>query len=652
MIYSKAPDSPLRSYSRLLGAIAATLWPRFVKAIVVNAPLLAFLLVYRFFAENRYVSYRVPVLGEFPKGFLFDLTLFLLVMFVWAIASLRAWSRALLLVVLVPGLAFLVLFRATDHYYYAATQVPLNAFVLYGNLSSANEGAAIVLGSPFVALVGLAVVIHYVVYVASRKYRSYLERLTVGLQSRPGRMILLPVFGAVIMLLAINSHALARNPRRADALRATSGEYMFLIGVPRFFREEALKSYALAPRPARFYLPARDTAPTARTARQARPNVFLITVESFNALYVLPPAQLQSSLTEEVMPFFKSLASDGYMFSDVYTSSAYTFNGIIAVLCSQYTMSEAVWGKDCLPELLGKNGYEPFSFVSIPQLRPYRHDNFRAMGFGRSRVFDAIRMRQGKQNAYFNAMTDQELLDYAAEVADSVARVSRKPLFIHVSTDAMHVPGLRPHAGCSPYGFPPSLQVEELTQRMINSAHCTDQDLAEFVAHLKRSGLYDDALIIITADHAFNLSFWDHKESELARIPLFLKLPKSDSTAWKIDTSRLAAQVDIAPTIIDYLGVHSDRPMYGRSLLESGAFAPHSVAGISSSRLLSLATRTGASLHVHGQSDVRDDSVRSALDALFDTVLYFDQNPSAFEPAARNTDPAARWKSAATLVRK
>jgi phosphoglycerol transferase MdoB-like AlkP superfamily enzyme len=487
-----------------------------------------------------------------------------------------------------------------------------------------------------------------VVFASSRRYRSLLERLAERMQSRTGRLIVLPGCALALLLVAINAHALTRQPRRSAALMASSGEYMFLIGLPRFFREEALKSYALAPRPARFYLPAHDTVAVANATRGARPNIFLITVESFNSLYVLPPEQLHPSLTEDVMPFFKSLKSDGYMFSNVYTSAAYTFNGIIAVLCSQYTMSESVWGKDCLPQLLARNGYEPFSFVSIPQLRPYRYDNFRAMGLARSRVFDAVRMRQGKKNVFFSAVTDQELLNYAAGVADSVARVSRKPLFIHVSTDAMHVPGLYPHAGCGTYAFPATVPVDNLTRRMINAAHCTDHDLGEFIGHLKRSGLYDDALVIILADHAFNLSFWDHKETELARIPLFVKLPKSNAIAWKIDTDRLAAQVDVAPTIIDYLGVHSDRPMYGRSLLESGASAPHSVAGISSSRLLSLATRAGAVLYTHGQPELKDSSARDELDALFDTVLYFDQNPAAFEPAARSADQTARWKPAPT----
>src|SRR6478672_2771308 len=92
---------------------------QFLEAILVNAPLLAFLFVYRWFAVNLYVSYNLPVLGEFPKGFLFDLFVILVVLFVWAVASQWKWSRALMLTLLVPAITFLALFRAADHYYYS-----------------------------------------------------------------------------------------------------------------------------------------------------------------------------------------------------------------------------------------------------------------------------------------------------------------------------------------------------------------------------------------------------------------------------------------------------------------------------------------------------------------------------------------------------
>ena len=65
---------------------------------------------------------------------------------------------------------------------------------------------------------------------------------------------------------------------------------------------------------------------------------------------------------------------------------------------------------------------------------------------------------------------------------------------------------------------------------------------------------------------------------------------------------------------------------------------------------MSRATKAGAQLHMPGTSDLADSSTVAELNALFDTVLYFDQNPKAFEPAARNPDPAIRWSPAGSPV--
>ena len=212
----------------------------------------------------------------------------------------------------------------------------------------------------------------------------------------------------------------------------------------------------------------------------------------------------------------------------------------------------------------------------------------------------------------------------------------RKPIFAHIATNQMHVPGYFQVTTCKPYPFAATLAIDAQTRNMLNSARCTDRDLREFLDHLRRSGLYDGSLIVITADHAFNISFWTHTESELARVPLFIKLPKPDTTTRRVDTAQLAAHIDIAPTIEDYLGLRSNRPMYGHSLLRDDSTAAHRrLVGISSSRLLSLATPTGVVFHVHGQADSTDPALRSEMESLFETVTYFDQHADAFEPLVR-----------------
>ena len=617
-----------------------------MRALIVNAPLIAFLLYYRLMVwENRYVTYRLPILGEMPNGIVSDLTLLALGVGLWMIARVVGADKLLTGLVLAPLGTLVVLFRLVDFYYYRSTRVRLNAYVLYSNWSMVDEGLGIVRASPWALVLALAVAAHYLTYAFSTRYRALLRGWAERAAAAP-RKVLLVVPAAAAAVMLVNFHAVMVHPRRYSTLKALSGEYEFVDALPGFLREGITETRVPAPKPARFYLPvsAADSRARPAIASLGRPDVFVVTVESFNALYTLPARELNAALTEDVMPFFRSLDTAGFSFARAYTSSAYTFDGITAVLCSQYTMRETPWGRGCLPDVLRGAGYQAFSFIAIKQLRPYRFDNFRAMGFDRDKVYDAPALRRGKKNIYFAFLADKELFDGAAFVADSVGRAQpRRPMFVHVSTNQMHVPGFIGVTTCKPYPFPAGLQVDAQTRSMLSAARCTDRDLEDFLGHLKASGLYDNALIIITADHAFNLAFWEHKENELARVPLWVKMPKA-AAAVRLDTAQLAAQVDIAPTILDVVGLPAKRPMYGRSLLRGDDGTRPSIPGVSSSRLLSLATRSGALFHTHGATgDVDDPAVRDELESLFSTVLYFDQHPNDFARAARDTRSESRW---------
>ena len=642
-------------------AVTQSAWPRFLRGFVVATPFVAYLVYMRATGETRFVSYTLPLIGDLPNGALFDLALLSAVLAAWSIAAGATWSRRLATAILVPVVGFIILFRAVDHYYYYATRSNFNAYVLYSNAAMVQEGVGVVASAPAAALAAIAVVLHFALYAWWGRYASLVNHASAWVIEH--QRLAIGAIAAMAILVLVNVEALAVHPQRRQAAISLSGEYQLLSGLPTFLRERARTATVSAPKPAHFYLPNAAPLPTTvasagETTSVRRPDVVLITIESFNALYALPAKELNPALAEDVMPFFRSLSSEGLDFSAVYTSAAYTFNGIVSVLCSQYTMAEAVWGRGCLPDVLTQAGYDPFAFIAIDQLRPYRYDNFQTMGFDRSHVFDAVRMRHGKKNVYFNFLTDKELFDYAAGVADSVARVpNRRPVLLYMSTNQMHVPGMLRATTCSGYPFPPGLAVDGMTKTMLGSARCTDRDLGQLMARLKADGMYDDALIIITADHAFNISFWNHSESELARIPLFVKLPRGGRRP-AVNTGQVAGQINIAPTILDYLGLHTDRAMYGQSL-----FGPpdpaRRVLGISQSRLLSVAGPNGVALYAHGQADysgtmarnfsveqagarVTDRATRDELESLFATVLYFDQHPSEFAETAKREAPARR----------
>lgn len=99
-----------------------------------------------------------------------------------------------------------------------------------------------------------------------------------------------------------------------------------------------------------------------------------------------------------------------------------------------------------------------------------------------------------------------------------------------------------------------------------------DDAFGQFVGALKRDGLYDETMIIVVSDHGE--AFWEHGVrghgktlyEEEARVPFMIKfagMPPAD--ARRID--RPVSVVDIAPTVLDAVGIASPDAFEGRSLV-------------------------------------------------------------------------------------
>ena len=101
-----------------------------------------------------------------------------------------------------------------------------------------------------------------------------------------------------------------------------------------------------------------------------------------------------------------------------------------------------------------------------------------------------------------------------------------------------------------------------------------DEHLGRLVAELKRRGLYDNTLLIITSDHGEALGeqgFVGHDVStsqSQVHIPLIVKYPHQ-TAGERVDT--LASHVDLMPTMLDVAGVQVPQGVEGISLLNSKA---------------------------------------------------------------------------------
>jgi arylsulfatase A-like enzyme len=121
----------------------------------------------------------------------------------------------------------------------------------------------------------------------------------------------------------------------------------------------------------------------------------------------------------------------------------------------------------------------------------------------------------------------------------------------------------------------------------------TDRELGRLFEGLEQRRLVENALVVITADHGEE--FLDHGHvshhrlepalEELIRIPLAIRLPASQGVYQPAQIDHLVTMVDLAPTVLDYVGLAGEASgMDGSSLrpLIEGSGAGARMAFISS----------------------------------------------------------------------
>jgi len=109
-----------------------------------------------------------------------------------------------------------------------------------------------------------------------------------------------------------------------------------------------------------------------------------------------------------------------------------------------------------------------------------------------------------------------------------------------------------------------------------------DTCFGAFVDDLKRLGLYDESVIVLTSDHGDSLGEegrMGHAYTlypEIMRVPLILHVPASMRGRWQFDAARAAFTTDLTPTLYRLLGhaPSSPGPFYGESLARDTTDAP------------------------------------------------------------------------------
>lgn len=173
-----------------------------------------------------------------------------------------------------------------------------------------------------------------------------------------------------------------------------------------------------------------------------------------------------------------------------------------------------------------------------------------------NRVVDRLRhifFMGNMNNIRFLAQTDTERW----ETLRQEIRIARQPLFIHIHLVVTHGKRFNPEEQVFSAGRAIASQGYWEDDFYDDSILDFDKNVGKLVDELADQGLLDDTILIIGSDHGQQ---WDMRK----RVPLLIRFPHGEY-ARRIQAN--VQNLDIAPTILDYIGLEEPDWMNGSSLL-------------------------------------------------------------------------------------
>jgi lipoteichoic acid synthase len=183
---------------------------------------------------------------------------------------------------------------------------------------------------------------------------------------------------------------------------------------------------------------------------------------------------------------------------------------------------------------------------------------------------DKMNLRYGIEKMYSKFdydkdMNDNEDLDdeQIFQMATQVETTAEQPFFSLVLTMSMH----NPYTKCVEHGF--TLTDESLSEEYRNylvDCHYTDMQIERYIDGLKQRGLYDNSVIVITADHHAHPVHLNMGNKVSDELPLYIINGGIDRDhAW---TGR-CNQLDVYTTLLDMFGIRADWRGLGHTLLNA-----------------------------------------------------------------------------------
>ena len=332
-----------------------------------------------------------------------------------------------------------------------------------------------------------------------------------------------------------------------------------------------------------------------KTNHPDRPNVLLIGIETLRADHVGCLGHHRNTT-----PTFDKLAKEGVLFSNAIATSSWTMPTNMSVFTSLYpdvhkttTYQEKLpEARNTLAQILKENGYITAAFVSNPTLgHQYGfskgfdlYDDFSvALDLGADLFGNNDRTGQNARTTLTNEVVSRAAIGW-------LQKNHTKPFFMFVFYFDPHHDYIPPppfdtvfdpdyEGSIDGRGIayeprkstrPAQRDLEHIIALYDGEILYTDGYVSKLLEKFAEYGILDETLIVLFGDHGDE--FYEHGSTahahtlynELIHIPLIFTLPSLIPQNKRVGA--MVSQVDIMPTILDYLNIEYDGFIQGRSL--------------------------------------------------------------------------------------
>jgi len=302
-------------------------------------------------------------------------------------------------------------------------------------------------------------------------------------------------------------------------------------------------------------------------------------------------------------PHLDALAEDAVVFENAYSQSATTAPSTASLLTGVRVQTHRVTGRRVLPESLETLGQwlRPAGYASVAVVgNPFAGSPALALdrGFDESVPVWALDSVQAKRDEEKSLSTTRPE-DINAVVFRALPLLRRGPMLLYVHYLQPHMPYAPPSEHLERFlpveaegrrcpdenlgvlrrrwraanltGKAAPCTVAQLEARYRANLHYADAGVGRLLARLRREGLYEESWIALLSDHGdafFGHGRFGHNAhlyDDMTRIPFLVKPPAS-AGARPRRVSALVETVDLAPTLLDFLGIEVPEQIEGDSL--------------------------------------------------------------------------------------